>query len=144
MLKKLLILFVGLVLVITVGCAPGVTKQTTSETQVCQDLVLLKTSVDNFKNTTFKDSNEMQASLSVVRQNLNNTVQTAASLTQVKLDNVQKATDDLANALGALPPDTAPQDALNAVQPQLQALGVALDQLNTDLNCAALLKLQSP
>jgi hypothetical protein len=111
---------------------------------VCQNLVLLKTSVDSFKNTSFTDNNAMQASLSVIRTNLNNVVQTAANLANVKLDNVQNATNDLANALGALPPDTAPQDALNSVQPQLKALGIALDQLNSDLDCTNLLKLQNP
>jgi hypothetical protein len=144
MLKKLLIILTAFVLVMAAGCAPGATKSTTSETMVCQNLVLLKTSVDSFKNTSFTDNNAMQASLSVIRTNLNNVVQTAANLANVKLDNVQNATNDLANALGALPPDTAPQDALNSVQPQLKALGIALDQLNSDLDCTNLLKLQNP
>ncbi len=145
MIKKLVIILTALGLVMAAGCAPAASKQSTTETQVCQNLVLLGDSINNFKDASkFKDTSEMQAYASVVRQNLSNVVQSAASLTTVKLDNLNTASTDLANAVNALPPGTSLQDAINSVQDQFKAMQVALDQLNSDLNCKVLLKLQTP
>ena len=81
----------------------------------------------------------MQAYASVVKQNLNNVIQSASSLKTVKLDNLQTAYNDLANAASAIPPGTSLQDAITSVQDQLKAMSVALAQLNTDLDCKNLL-----
>jgi hypothetical protein len=140
MLKKLVIILIAFVLVLTTGCAPAGSDQSVAAKQVCQNLVLLADSIVNFKDVSkFKDTTEMQAYASVVKKNLNNVIQSASSLKTVKLDNLQTAYNDLANAASAIPPGTSLQDAITSVQDQLKAMSVALDQLNTDLDCKNLL-----
>jgi len=139
-LKKLIITLTALILVMTAGCAPAGSDQSVAAKQVCQNLVLLADSIVNFKDVSkFKDTTEMQAYASVVKQNLNNVIQSASSLKTVKLDNLQTAYNDLANAASAIPPGTSLQDAITSVQDQLKAMSVALAQLNTDLDCKNLL-----
>ena len=140
MLKKLIITITALVLVMTAGCAPASTDTSVAATQVCRTLFMLADSINNFKDVSkFKDTTEMQAYASVVKQNLNNVIQSASSLKTVKLDNLQNAYNDLANAASAIPPGTSLQDAITSVQDQLKAMSVALAQLNTDLDCKNLL-----
>ena len=140
MLKKLIITITALIFVMTAGCAPAGSDQSVAAKQVCQNLVLLADSIVNFKDVSkFKDTTEMQAYASVVKQNLNNVIQSASSLKTVKLDNLQTAYNDLANAASAIPPGTSLQDAITSVQDQLKAMSVALAQLNTDLDCKNLL-----
>lgn len=140
MLKKLIITLTALIFVMTAGCAPAGSDQSVAAKQVCQNLVLLADSIVNFKDVSkFKDTTEMQAYASVVKQNLNNVIQSASSLKTVKLDNLQTAYNDLANAASAIPPGTSLQDAITSVQDQLKAMSVALAQLNTDLDCKNLL-----
>jgi len=139
-LKKLIITITALIFVMTAGCAPAGSDQSVAAKQVCQNLVLLADSIVNFKDVSkFKDTTEMQAYASVVKQNLNNVIQSASSLKTVKLDNLQTAYNDLANAASAIPPGTSLQDAITSVQDQLKAMSVALAQLNTDLDCKNLL-----
>jgi hypothetical protein len=139
-LKKLIITLTALIFVMTAGCAPAGSDQSVAAKQVCQNLVLLADSIVNFKDVSkFKDTTEMQAYASVVKQNLNNVIQSASSLKTVKLDNLQTAYNDLANAASAIPPGTSLQDAITSVQDQLKAMSVALAQLNTDLDCKNLL-----
>ncbi len=66
-------LFIVLAALILTGCQPTTSKSEYSTVQVCKDLALFKTSLEKLKNMDATASlTELDAQLSVVRQNLMN------------------------------------------------------------------------
>jgi len=129
-------LLIVLAAFILTGCQPTTSKSDYSADQVCKDMVLFKTSLEELKNMKGTASpTELDAQLSVVRQNLMNLTQSAANMKTVDLTTLNEAITDLVEARDQIPDDASTQEILKSLEDEVAAISEAIDTVNTDLKC---------
>jgi uncharacterized protein (DUF342 family) len=133
---KTLIVLVVLLAVLLAACQPTTTKSEFSAEQVCKDLLLFKTSLENLREMEATASPaEFDAQLSVVRQNFMNLTQSVANLEATQLAGVDEALTNLAEAREMLPEDVPTQEVLVELEDEIEELSQALEEVNTELEC---------
>ena len=129
-------LFIVLAALILTGCQPTTSKSEYSTVQVCKDLALFKTSLEKLKNMDATASlTELDAQLSVVRQNLMNLTQSAANMMTVDLTTLNEAITNLVEARDQLPDDASIKEILKSLEEEIAAVSKATDAANTNLKC---------
>jgi hypothetical protein len=121
---------------VTVGVPTTSAAQTQAKTQFCTELAGLKTAATQIQslnaNSTVTDAKRYQANLKLAREK----VQASARAVQnVKVDELDKATDNLDKAIEAVPAGATIGAAASSIAPQAQAVLQAQANVHTATAC---------
>lgn len=121
-------------LVAAAGCGNDTTENT--QQTLCQSLGAYQTALNQFNSLTV---NSTMADIDAAEQNLveawNDVVAAAADYTNANIDSLQTAYYNLMTAINNIPSTDTVQQAMQSIQPQIQAVASAWQQLYTNLNC---------
>jgi hypothetical protein len=125
-----LILVVGLA-----GCAPQPT--TPIEESACQARAVLEVSLTAFLSLdpTTAAPGDYTLAWSAVRQDYLDLQDYLGQMAYEHKDAIDQAVDDLGQAVDDLPNDASPADAAAALQPEIDAVKAAFDELDGSLDC---------
>lgn len=107
-----------------------------AEASLCDSLAEFQTSLSNLRDLN-EDSTkeELEAARDDVGEALDQVISDASDLAGVRIDSLQTAFGDLRTAIDDLPDDTSISDAVEELEPQLDAIGTAFQGIFAALNC---------
>ena len=136
MFRKIILSLTTLILLACASCAPAEPQADFASEQVCEDLVLFISSVDELEDeSNFADPTELQAHFEVVRRNFNNLVAAVQNLETAEKEDFENAVDDLINTAGSLPQDASVSESLETLQAPIDEVRDAAENLRTGLEC---------
>lgn len=136
MIRKLFLLFGVLSLLFAASCAGPEPKSDFAKDQLCQDLVLFISSVNDLQQAEkFEDATAIQAQFDVVREDFNSLVASVKSLDAAEKDDFENAVDELMNTADSLPQDVAVADALQTLKEPIGDVLKAAENLQTKVEC---------
>jgi len=128
--------FIVLACFILTGCQPTTSQPEYSSDQVCKNLVLFESSLEELRNMDATASPaELDAQFSVVRQNFLNLTQSVANMKTVATTTLNDAITNLAEARDQLPADASTQEILESLEDEVTAVSEAADSAKSELKC---------
>lgn len=107
-----------------------------AEASLCDSLGSFETAVTNLRELDSDSSKEeLEAARDDVGDALEQVIEDASDLAGIRLDSLQTAFGDLRAAIDDLPDDTSVSDAVDELEPQLDAIGTAFQGIFAGLNC---------
>jgi|GEM_PF-2400540 len=119
-----------------VGCSTGQPSLEEAQAQVCQNLATFQQNIATLaatsQNSTVGQFKEAQANVARSFTELKESVGIARS---IKIDELEQAYQDLDRAVGQVSNDQTIQEAIASVQPAMQNVQAASEQLRTGAAC---------
>ena len=107
-----------------------------AEASLCDSLSDFRAAVSDLRDLNEDSSKEeLEAARDDVGDALEQVIADASDLAGVRFDGLQSAFGDLGTAIDELPDDTSVRDAIDELEPQLDAIGTAFQAIFAGLNC---------
>jgi chaperonin cofactor prefoldin len=119
-------------------CAAGCTQPSPEEakTQFCTDMADFETALEELQSLNeTANVGEVRAAEDNVTQAWNNVKNSAQTVGEVNTDQLEAAYNDLDKAVQDLPADITVQEAMQQLQPQIDAVKQAWQQVFSSANC---------
>ncbi|MCM2465434.1 hypothetical protein [Methanoculleus oceani] len=134
---KTWILFVAIVLILAcagAGCVQPSEEE--AEAQLCQDLEELGVALESMENTSLRSSvGDIREGRDQVQSAMENVRSSAGQVANIRVDELNAASEDLDRSVEDLPDDATVVEAIQTIRPQVQAVRDARQNLTTELNC---------
>jgi outer membrane murein-binding lipoprotein Lpp len=116
------------------GCTQPTPEE--AEAQFCTDMAGLETALQELESTDETATvGEVRAAQDNVTEAWSNVRNSAQTLEDVNVDQLETAYNDLDSAVQGLPDDITVQEAKTSLQPQIDALKQSWQQVSTAANC---------
>ena len=104
---------------------------------VCDDIAVLDEAIVSFRNLTPETASvdDYRQGWDTIREAFEVVVMDREALAETDMDRMQQAFDDLGSAVEDLPDDANLPEAVETLEPAIEELGAAHDEITTDLEC---------
>ena len=134
---KTRVLFVSVVLILACAAAGCVQpSQEEAQAQLCQDLGKLGVALQDMQGLNATSSvGDIRDARDQVQSAMEDVRSSADQVTNVRVDELNAAYDNLDRAVKSVPDDASVPEALQAIRPEVQGVVNARQNLTTELNC---------
>jgi len=134
---KTWVLFVSAVLILACAAAGCVQpSQEEAQAQLCQDLGKLGVALQGMQGLNATSSvGDIRDARDQVQSAMEDVRSSADQVTNVRVDDLNAAYDDLDRAVQGVPDDASVPEALQTIRPEIQGVVDARQNLTAELNC---------